>query len=458
MEFSGIKEYRYQKEHLNQVKHITINPNGPGVVRIHMIPPKLSRNKEVPFVLIINGKDILPLNLSWAILLSAFMDEMYKYENREVSDDEWLDIVNKTVSEVQKVYKNVPADTLSGDLMKIIDTLTEIARGREPLENIGVISISEYAKYMTAPHRIDLMISSMCKDGKWNCNQQCIHCYAAGEELANSRELTTDEWKKVIDKCREANIPQLTFTGGEPTLRSDLVELVEYSKWFVTRLNTNGVLLTKELCEQLFNASLDSIQITLYSSEDRLHNYLVGENNWDKTVEGIKNAIESGLNVSINTPLCTVNSNYLETLKFVHSLGVKFVSCSGLIITGNARTIRSSVTQLYERELSLKLKSAFDFCKSKEMEISFTSPGWISEDTLKEIGFTSIPSCGACLSNMAVSPDGSVLPCQSWLTDTSLGNMLTDDWKSIWNNKKCMEIRNTSAKMEQKCQLRGDGR
>lgn len=456
MEFSGIKEYRYQKEHLNQVKHITIDPNGPGVVRVHMVPPKLSRNKEVPFVLIINGEDILPLNLSWAILFSAFIDEMQKYENREISDDEWQGIVNRTVSEVQKVYKKVPAEILSGDLMKIIETLTDIARGKEPFEDIGVISLSEYAKYMTAPHRMDLMVSSMCKDGKWNCNQHCIHCYAAGEELAQSRELTTDEWKKIIDKCRQANIPQLTFTGGEPTLRSDLVELVEYSKWFVTRLNTNGVLLTKELCESLYNASLDSVQITLYSSDDRTHNYLVGENNWEKTAAGIQNAVAAGLNVSINTPLCTVNSNYLETLKFIHSLGVKYVSCSGLIVTGNARSIRSAVTRMYEREMSLKLKSAFDFCAKNGMEISFTSPGWVSEDTLREIGFTSIPSCGACLSNMAVSPDGSVLPCQSWLTDGNLGNMLTDDWEKIWNSKKCAEIRKVSSQMEKKCQLRGD--
>jgi MoaA/NifB/PqqE/SkfB family radical SAM enzyme len=141
---------------------------------------------------------------------------------------------------------------------------------------------------------MDLMISSMCRDGKWNCNQHCIHCYAAGEELAQSRELTTDEWEKVIDKCRQANIPQLTFTGGEPTLRTDLVELVEYAKWFVTRLNSNGVLLTKELCENLYNASLDSVQITLYSSDDNTHNYLVGENNWEKTVEGIRNAVAAG--------------------------------------------------------------------------------------------------------------------------------------------------------------------
>ena len=83
----------------------------------------------------------------------------------------------------------------------------------------------------------------------YRCNLSCPYCYV-GEER-NKKELTTDEWKKVIDKCRKNYIPQLTFTGGEPTIRKDLIELIDYSKWFITRLNTNGVLLTKELCKNL---------------------------------------------------------------------------------------------------------------------------------------------------------------------------------------------------------------
>ena len=58
------------------------------------------------------------------------------------------------------------------------------------------------------------------------------------------------------------------------------------------------------------------------------------------------------------------------------------------------------------------------------MELSFTSPGWIDEKDLKELKLD-IPACGACLSNMAVAPDGNVMPCQSWLgQNASLGNIL----------------------------------
>ena len=75
---------------------------------------------------------------------------------------------------------------------------------------------------------MDLMVSSMTKqDGAWNCNLKCLHCYAAGQPQAVVRELDAAQWKKIIDRLRSAGVPQLTFTGGEPTMRPDLVELVD---------------------------------------------------------------------------------------------------------------------------------------------------------------------------------------------------------------------------------------
>ena len=88
------------------------------------------------------------------------------------------------------------------------------------------------------------------------------------------------------------------------------------------------------------------------------------------------------------------------------------------------------------------------------MEVNFTSPGWLPDETLTGLGFSQIPSCGACLSNMAIAPDGTVLPCQSWLgAGAGLGNILHDPWKRIWHNSECLRIRGRSAQMEHICQL-----
>lgn len=451
----NIYEKKYEKKYLNKVFHTTLNPEQPGVVRIHMIPPKISLFRSRPSVVILNGKDIVPLNASWAILLSIFIEEVNEYAGREISENDLLSIKGRTYNRMKKIYRDINGNIISKDLENIINLFVAIAK-REPTEiDVGQTTIADFAKYMQGPHRMDLMISSMKKNKHWNCNQKCLHCYAANQMYAETSELSTEEWKDVIDTLKKNYIAQVTFTGGEPTLRKDLVELVEYSKWFVTRLNTNGALLTKQLCKSLYEASLDSVQVTLYSHDEEIHNKLVGAKNFEKTVDGIRNAIEAGLNVSINTPLCKLNTDYDKTLEFAKSLGVNYASCSGLIITGNAKKEESVVTQLSEKEITEVLEKAASYAKESGIELSFTSPGWIKEEKLRELNLD-IPSCGACLSNMAICPDGNVVPCQSWLGENaSLGNIKTTSWKKIWNSKRCREIRKNSCNSDGVCPLRG---
>lgn len=447
----------YLKNSFTEVAHTTLNPEGPGVVRIHLVPPKFTGGKPDPSVAIINGQDIVPVNYSWAILLNEFIKNVNEYHGKEVSDEDVENILSKTVSSVAKIFPFTSKKRFRKDIERIMTTFTEVARGKEPSEDIGYLNIGNYADCMEAPHRMDLMVSAMEKDGKWHCNQKCVHCYAAGQENAVEEELSTEDWKKILKKLRRIGVTQVTFTGGEPTMRDDLFELIDDAKWFVSRLNTNGIKLTKEYCEGLRKAELDSVQITFYSSDKDIHNKLVGANQYKHTVQGIENAIEAGLSLSINTPLCTLNKDYVETLKFLKSKGVTYVTCSGLITTGNALKEESESLQLSPNEIKEVLKAAADYAFSNDMEISFTSPGWIEEEFFTENSL-STPNCGACLSNMAITPGGNVVPCQSWLSGKPLGNILAEgegnSWKDIWESEECKKHRAYSALMLGRCPLR----
>ena len=130
-----------------------------------------------------------------------------------------------------------------------------------------------------------------------------------------------------------------------------------------------------------------------------------------------------------------------------------YVTCSGLITTGGAATPASEALQLGHDEIREILRESVDYCFANGMEISFTSPGWVDEAFCRELGITT-PNCGACLSNMAVTPAGGVVPCQSWLSDEPLGNMLRDDWTAIWNSGRCRERREISAQLRCECPLR----
>lgn len=450
-----IAQYRELK---SGIKHCTFNPDGPGVVRMHLIPPKFKLLGNSSYILILNGYYLLPIGYSWAIMLSGFITETNHYDGREINESDYIGIINKTVKNTKKVYPLLSSDEIREDLDYMLDVIFAVARGERVDADIERMSIRSYAKNMYAPHRMDLMVSSMTdSEGRWKCNQKCAFCYAAGESLSSSRELSLDDWKRAVDILKKAGVPMLTFTGGEPTQREDLCELIEYSKWFVTRLNTNGVLLTPDLCEKLCRASLDSVQITLYSHNEDIHNALVGSKHFSDTVAGIRNAVAAGLDVSINTPLCKRNSNYISTLEFARSLGVRFVTVSGLICTGGAGSKHDdfdlSADELYEI-----VKSAKQYCDENGMEIDFTSPGLIEDSKLAELNMN-VPMCGACLSNMAIAPDGSVIPCQSWLSEgASLGNILTTSFKDIWNKKECLALREMTEKEARCCPFRKRGK
>nr|MCR5673053.1 radical SAM protein [Lachnospiraceae bacterium] len=155
----------YIKENLNEVKHTTLNPEGPGVVRIHMVPPKYDGPEPVGSVVILNGQDIIPINVSWAVLLSMMIDAVNEYHGREINDDDVKAIVDSTLTSARAVYKFVPKFMIKKDIFRIMNTFKQIAYGEKPDEEIHYINIGEYADNMRAPHRMDLMVSAMTKDG-----------------------------------------------------------------------------------------------------------------------------------------------------------------------------------------------------------------------------------------------------------------------------------------------------
>ena len=447
------RELAYAAQNFNEVHHTTLDPEGPGVVRIHLVPPLVKNGEIGASAAILNGQDVIPVNTAWSILLTEFIRSVNEHSGAPVTDEEAAAIADAACARVKKVYPLVSRKRLRRDIYTMMDTFQRIARGQPVDTPIAPLSLGEYAPRMRAPHRMDLMVSAMTRNGAWHCNQQCVHCYAAGQVWGEEPELSTGEWKTILDRCRAAGIPQVTFTGGEPTLREDLPELIDHARWFITRLNTNGVRLTPEYCRALHGASRDSLQITFSAADESIHDRLVGAQRFRDTAAGVENALAAGISLSVNTPLCTLNRDYPATLAWLHDRGVRYVTCSGLITTGNGATARSEALQLSGEALRDILRRSVDYCFSHDMEISFTSPGWVDDAFCRELGITT-PSCGACLSNMAVTPGGHVVPCQSWLSDEPLGSMLTDDWADIWNSERCRSRRAYSARTLGECPLR----
>ncbi len=428
------------------VAHVTLNPNGPDAVRIHLVPPKPSV-KNQPSLAILNGWYLIPLTSHEARLLRLFIEELTRQAQpgNSLSEEETAQILNAVGGRMKRFYPGVAEEDFEDDLADMINAFILIARGEQAESKFRrTLPIEQYAPLMPGPHRMDLMVAPMEIDSRWACPLHCRICYARGQrQMSVPQLLSTDAWKRIIDILwSEARVTQLTFTGGEPTSRKDLVELVRYAERFITRLNTSGVTMTPELAQSLHEASLDGVQITLYSLEPQDHDALVGVSGaWARTIAGIKNAMSAGLDVSINTPLCRLNhKSYPATLEFLRGLGIIYVSTSGLIVAGAAEKAMRSGETLTSDELLAALMPAKEYADANGMELIFTSPGWLSDEQLVSEGLQA-PLCGACLTNMGVAPNGIVVPCQSWLNDQGLGNILTTRWNKIWNARQCKEIR-----------------
>ncbi len=300
-----------------------------------------------------------------------------------------------------------------------------------PICDLDLETTAPFSSRPTAPYRMDLAIT-------YRCNNDCHHCYNA--RVRSFPELDTSQWFTILDKLWLLGIPHIVFTGGEPTLRADLPELIRYAEnnGQITGLNTNGRRLKdKDYLHSLIDAGLDHVQITLESHAPEIHDLMVNHHNaWQETVEGIRNVLETRLYVMTNTTMLSHNQQTIpDTLEFLGKLGMPTVGLNALIYSGKGKTVG---TGLMESELEPLLTQAKEITSRYGQKLIWYTPTqYCNFDPVQmELG---VKGCTAALFNMCIEPDGSVLPCQSYYQ--SLGNILSEDWQSIWNHDLAVSLR-----------------
>lgn len=338
--------------------------------------------------------------------------------------------VKKIASKFDVAYETALSDfkNFKSSLEKIISPLEDPC----PVCDLEVDTLMPFSKTPSAPYRMDLALT-------YRCNNRCVHCY--NDPSRARQELSTDDWKKALEKVWHLGIPHVVFTGGEPTLRADLPELIAYAEQLglVTGLNTNGRRLSdKAFLERLVKSGLDHVQITLESHDPVVHDGLVRSRGaWKQTTSGIRNALETKLFVMTNTTMLKDNSSFLsETLAYLKEIGVPTVGLNGLIYSGRGTSTDQGIT---ENELSGLLEIAKDHSAKSGQRLIWYTPTMYCRFNPIESGL-GVKGCTAALYNMCVEPDGTVLPCQSYYQ--GLGNFLEDAWESIWEHDLAVSIRN----------------
>jgi len=136
------------------------------------------------------------------------------------------------------------------------------------------------------------------------CQCKCEHCGVAFDEKNGQKELNVDEIIKLIDEVVNLGARKIYFFGGEPLLSSDLMFLIKYAKQrkMVTRLDTNGFLLSEKMVKKLKEAGLDKIGISIDSPDENIHDDLRGiKGIYQRAMKGVEFCIDHGITPYIST-------------------------------------------------------------------------------------------------------------------------------------------------------------
>ena len=93
----------YMDSTFTEVLHTTLNPDGPGAIRIHLIPPKKEENALNPSIAIVNGTDIVPVNFVSAVILAELIRETNRYDGKEIGEAEVQEILSRTAESVKEI-------------------------------------------------------------------------------------------------------------------------------------------------------------------------------------------------------------------------------------------------------------------------------------------------------------------------------------------------------------------
>lgn len=133
------------------------------------------------------------------------------------------------------------------------------------------------------------------------CNLKCVHCYAQALDRSFPDELTTAEGKLLLDDLAAFGCPVVLFSGGEPLMRPDLVELAAYAvqKGMRTVISTNGTLITPGMAQELKSIGLSYVGISLDGMESVNDRFRGVKGAFQKALEGIAACREAGIKVGL---------------------------------------------------------------------------------------------------------------------------------------------------------------
>ena len=284
------------------------------------------------------------------------------------------------------------------------------------------------------------------------CPLQCGYCSNPVEMERAGNELTTAEWKKVLDELAQIGVLQVHFSGGEPTVRKDLAELIRHATevGLYTNLITSAVLLTRDKLTELADAGLAHIQISFQANSAELANRIAGFKGHAKKLEVAAWARELELPLTVNAVMHRQNLGELpQMIEMAVALDADRIEVANVQYYGwalkNRAALMPTVAQIDEAtrivdEARTRLRGI--------LEIDYVIPDYYADRPKKCMG-----GWGRQFFN--ITPAGRVLPCHAaeTITDLTFESVRSNHsiaW--IWANSEAFNRYRGTGWMPEPCQ------
>lgn len=291
-----------------------------------------------------------------------------------------------------------------------------------------------------------------------NCNLACRHCYAdakfsSDKEVDN--ELTTEEWKKIIFdiaklvSTRGEN--RMLMTGGEPFLRSDIIELIEYISeiGFRPLINTNGLLIKDEYIDKLKKSKVELL-ISLDGSKENIHEFIRGKNTFLPTLSKIKKLKENDIITRLSF---TVHEGNFDDIKdyveLARLLCIEDIAINNLTIL--SRASKNGLKRIDTQKINEVIKNLTVKDKDYNKYLNTTDYAKQGAILLENFKFS---YCGIGSASLCIDSNGDVYPCYNTMIDQfKVGNVLETSLNDLWTTSNVLnELRNLNVDtMNDKC-------
>lgn len=339
-----------------------------------------------------DGLGILIINASTVLHLNHTATEFAYYLVKQVPEDE-------AIQQILHRY-HISREEASKDYRELVEKIQTLVKTRDldPEIFMDIERRDPYSTALSAPYWLDCALTYRCSAGTAN-------------EIAPDtvkRELLTAEWETILQKAWDAGIPHVIFTGGEPTLRADLVDLIAYTQKIgqVVGVITDGLRLSETAyLQKLVQSGLDHLMILLDPQE---------EQSW----EALRDVLAAGIFTTVHVTITQKNAPEMEALLD----RLAGMSVNSISLSADNPGLRDALTAARRAATNRKMSLAWD------LPVPYSE----FHPVALELAEHEQPAKGAGAAWLYIEPDGDVLPGQG--IQTVLGNLLTDPWEKIWKS------------------------